>query len=211
MKKALVFLLYFLSFSTILLAQVDTTIPVRIVSIDALARNNYNKLTWKTACFLEYANFEIQRSYDGSNYISINSFTADRLRCLQPFDYSDYSADQMAGRVFYRLKVGDKVGRVYNSKIISIITQGHGIEVNSFVPTIVSGSADVSISSSENDDAVFTIINAQGVIVSAQKIKLNRGVNTIHLSAGYLQPGKYWLSVSNSKNVIIRTISFLKQ
>ena len=193
-----------------MVAQNDITVPVRIISIDAISGTNYNKLTWKTACFLEYANFEIQRSYNGENYISINSFTADRLRCLQPFDYSDYSANQIAGRIFYRLKVGDKDGKIYNSKIVSVFTHGQGIEINSFVPTIVNTSADLSISSSANDNAIITIINVQGIIVRTQKVKLNKGVNTIQLSTAELQTGKYWLSLKNSKDDL-RTIPFLKQ
>jgi hypothetical protein len=210
MKKTVLILMCFLCTGIVSDAQVDSSVPVRIISIDALPGTNYNKLVWKTACFLEYANFEIQRSYDGSNYVSINSFTADRLRCLQPFDYSDYSANQMAGRIFYRLKVGDKDGKIYNSKIVSVITHGQGIEINSFVPTIVNSSADLSISSSANDNAIITIINAQGVIVRTQKIKLNKGVNTIQMSTAELQTGKYWLSLRNSKNDL-RTIPFLKQ
>lgn len=210
MKKAVLILICFLCSSIILVAQNDITVPVRISSIDAISGTNYNKLTWKTACFLEYANFEIQRSYNGENYTSINSFTADRLRCLQPFDYSDYSANQMAGRIFYRLKVGDKDGKIYNSKIVSVITHGQGIEINSFVPTIVNSSADLSISSSANDNAIITIINVQGIIVRTQKVKLNKGVNTIQLSTAELQTGKYWLSLRNSKDAL-RTIPFLKQ
>ena len=210
MKKAVLILICFLCSSIILVAQNDITVPVRIISIDAISGTNYNKLTWKTACFLEYANFEIQRSYNGENYISINSFTADRLRCLQPFDYSDYSANQIAGRIFYRLKVGDKDGKIYNSKIVSVFTHGQGIEINSFVPTIVNTSADLSISSSANDNAIITIINVQGIIVRTQKVKLNKGVNTIQLSTAELQTGKYWLSLKNSKDDL-RTIPFLKQ
>ena len=210
MKKAALILMVFLGTCIVSAAQVDSSVPVRIVSLDALSGGTYNKLIWKTACFLEYANFEIQRSYDGSNYTSINSFTADRLRCLQPFDYSDSGADQIVGRIFYRLRVGDKDGRFYNSKIISVITHGEGIEINSFVPTIVSTSANLSVSSSENDNAIYTITNTQGAVVRSQKIKINKGINHIQLNTADLPTGNYWLSLRNSKGVI-RTISFLKQ
>lgn len=210
MKKAILILMVFQCSCIIAAAQVDSSVPVRIVTLDALTGNNYNKLIWKTACFLEYANFEIQRSYDGSNYTTINSFTADRLRCLQPFDYSDSGADQIAGRVFYRLKVGDKDGRFYNSKIISVITHGEGIEINSFVPSIVNSSANLSVTSSENDNAIYIITNTEGAIVRSQKIKINKGVNPVQLNTADLPSGNYWFSLRNSKGVV-RTISFIKQ
>lgn len=185
-------------------------VPVRISTIEAVSNTNNNKLTWKTACFISYAKFDIQRSYDGINYSSIDGFTADQLRCQQPFDYSDYTANQLAGRVYYRLKVGDLDGRVYNSKIVAVFTNGQGIEINSFLPTIVTSSATMSISSSAADNAVINITNVQGVIVKTIPTKLSKGVNVVQIAAADLAAGKYWLTLRTSKEQI-KTTQFIKQ
>lgn len=210
MKKSIFFLSIILTIHVALEAQTSSTVPVSISSFDATAANNFNKLFWKTACSLEYANFEIQRSYNGIDYSTIRKFRADRLRCRQPFDFSDSTVNQLSGRIFYRLKVGDIDGRIYNSKIVSVITHGDGIEINSFTPTLVTGSASLSISSSVNDDAIITIVNVQGMIVSSQKIKLKKGVNNIDINTSGLQSGKYWLKLINSKTDL-KTVQFIKQ
>lgn len=185
-------------------------VPVSISSINAVSNAGNNKLNWKTACFISHAKFDIQRSYDGINYASIDGFSADQLRCQQPFDYTDFSANQLAGRVYYRLKVGDLDGRVYNSKIVAVFTHGQGIEINSFSPTIVTSSATLSVSSSAADNSIITITNIQGVIVKTISAKLTKGVNTIQLAATGLPIGNYWLTLRNSKEDI-KTVQFIKQ
>ena len=209
MKKIILFLSGSFIFSLMLHAQIDSTIPVRISSFNATSGDNISKLLWKTACSLDYARFEIQRSYNGNNYITINSFKADRFRCQQPFYFSDSSAEQLSGRVFYRLKVGDLDGKVYNSKTVSVVTRGEGIEINSLTPTMVAATATLSISTSKNDEAVIRIINIQGNFMNSQKIRLVKGVNNIQLNTTSLQPGKYWLQLANGKGEI-KTVQFLK-
>ncbi len=210
MRKIPLLLASFFFMQLMLSAQEESLIPVRISFFDATSGNHLNKLYWKTACSLDYANFEIQRSYTGSDYTTIHTFTADRFRCTQPFDYSDINANQLAGKVFYRLKVGDRDGRVYNSKIVTVLTRGEGIEINSFTPTIVTGSASVSISSSTNNDAIITIINIQGLMVNSHKIRLTKGLNIVPLPTADLRPGKYWIKLVNSKNEV-KTTPFFKQ
>ncbi len=213
MKKVIVILSFFFLSGIVVKAQllIDSSyVPVSISTINAVSNTDNNKLTWKTACFISYAKFDIQRSYDGINYSSIDGFTADQLRCQQPFDYSDYTVNQLAGRVYYRLKVGDIDGRVYNSKIVAVFTQGQGVEINSITPTIVTSSATLSISSSVTDNSVITITNVQGVVVKSIPTKLTKGVNTIQIAAADLATGKYWLTIRTSKE-LAKTVQFIKQ
>jgi hypothetical protein len=200
MKKLFVLASCLLIISAGSMAQSDTSIPVRISSLDAASSPDFNKLIWRTACSLDYASFQVLRSYDGVNYSMIHEFSADRFRCQQPFDYADSAANQLAGRIFYRLSVGDLDGRVYNSKIVSIITRGEGMEINSLLPNIVSGSASISISSSKKDNIMMAVVDAQGRVFQTMKATLSKGVNNLALNASALQQGSYWLKVTNSNN-----------
>jgi hypothetical protein len=210
MKSIIIFLLCCFAVTTASFSQSTDFFPVKISSIEATSANQFNKLYWKTACFLDFANFEIQRSYNGSDYSTINSFQADRLRCQQPFTFFDSASNQLAGRVYYRLKVGDRDGRVYNSKIVTVFTNGKGIEVNSLVPTLVTSSANLNLSSSENINATIVIFNTLGVAVYSQSLSVKRGVNAIELHTENLAAGKYWLTLHTSK-FEKQTVSFLKQ
>ncbi len=85
----------------------NDSVPVRVSYLNATQNNNKTRLNWKVVCYLTYANFEIQRSINGFDYTTINSFTADRIRCLSPFDFDDAI---FSARTYYGLKVGDKDG-----------------------------------------------------------------------------------------------------
>lgn len=170
MKNVISFLICCFAVIKLSFGQPNDIPPVRISSIEASSATQFNKLYWKTACSLDFANFEIQRSYNGSDYSTINSFQADRLRCQQPFTFFDSASNQLAGRVYYRLKVGDIDGRVYNSKIVTVFTSGKGIEINSLVPTLVTSSANLNLSSSESLDATIVIFNTLGVTVYSRSL-----------------------------------------
>lgn len=200
MKKILLLASCLLLVVVVTKAQSDNSIPVRISSLDAASSQYFNKLIWRTACSLDHASFQVLRSYDGVNYSTIHEFSADRFRCQQPFDYADSTANQLAGRVFYRLSVGDLDGRVYNSKIVSLITRGEGMEINSLTPNLVSGTASISISSSKKENIMMAVVDAQGRVFKTMRATLNKGVNNLSIDASALQQGSYWLKVTNSNN-----------
>ncbi len=98
MKK--LFLLLFLLYAVIAKSQIITEdgTPVRVKSFDASQSVNTTNLHWSVVCFLQYAKFLVERSNDGITYTTINTFQADRLRCKQPFDFEDKTAN---GKVYF--------------------------------------------------------------------------------------------------------------
>jgi hypothetical protein len=187
----------------------STDIPIRLSYFEAGSNAGNTTLRWKTVCFLDFANFEIQKSTDGNKYQSINSFTADKLRCQQPFDFTDNN-NGLAVRVFYRITVKDIDGKAYQSKIVSVFNQGKGIAINSFAPTIVNTAVNISISSAANEIIQLSLINSQGAIVKQKSINVTKGASTHHVSMEDLQKGKY-LAVFQTQGGEKNTISFIKQ
>lgn len=173
---------------------VADSVPVRLSTLDARSIGNDARLDWKVVCFLNYAKFEIQRSPDGINYSTINTFEADQLRCRQPFDYTDAN---ISGKAFYRLKVGDLDGRIYHSKIVAVTGKEKGFEINSLTPTLINTNALLSVSSASTDNAEIAITNFQGNIVKRITIKLNKGVTELRFDAGSLATGNYILTLTN--------------
>lgn len=190
--------------------QSGADIPVKINLLEATRTNQHNKLYWTTACFLAHADFNIQRSYNGTDYVTIHTFQADRLRCLQPFNFIDSASYQLAGKVYYRLKVGDLDGRVYNSKIVVVFSSGSGIAINSFTPTLVRNIASISLSSSAAMNAGIVVVNAGGVAFYKKSVSLLQGINTISLPTQQLPQGKYYLLLHTPKYET-KTVQFIKQ
>ena len=119
MKQLITFFFFIGLFSGNVQSQLtgDTSIGLRLSAFNASKQNNEVKLNWKVACRVSYARFEVQRSPDGINFSTINSFQADYLRCQQPFDYTD---PIVIGQVFYRIKVGDIDGRFSTEKVVKV-------------------------------------------------------------------------------------------
>lgn len=200
-----------LAITTTVLAQSQTnndTTPVRLSSFNAtsLANNNI-KLNWKVICFLEFANFQVQRSTDGINYTTINMFQSDRLRCKQPFDYEDQN---IGGKIYYRVSVGDKDGRFSTSKIVVLTGKTKPFELISLSPSIITSNTQLNVSSAIADKAQILITNFQGIVVKRISTTLNTGTNYINIDANNLAKGCYNITISNSSSNIIST-RFIKQ
>ncbi len=204
------FLLSFLFFTysiTIACAQsTEDSVPVRLKTFESARINNVNRLYWSVACFLEYAKFEIQRSHDAVQYSTIDISTADRLRCLQPFEYDDkYSS----GKVFYRILVGDLDGKVFTSKVTVVYGETMGFDINSITPSLVSSYTTINISSASTDNAIAEVINMQGVMVFKKTFLLNQGGNVISFNFSALAKGTYFFTCKNSAG-ILKSQRFIK-
>lgn len=196
--------------SQIASAQTDSSyFTVRLSSFDASVLNNITRLHWKTVCFLEYANFQIEKSADGKDFTSIFSFTADRLRCQQPFDFSD-SSHSAQGTVFYRINVGNIDGKFYHSAIRRVDIKEKGFDLIDVYPTIATSSINFSITNSTNKTYHVAIINQSGCIIKNKNLQVPKGLSNYNFETGNLPPGYYWLKVINETGDS-RTSKFVKQ
>ncbi len=181
---------------------------VRLSSFDVSVTNNITKLHWKTICFLQYANFQIQKSANGADYHTISSFTADRLRCQQPFDFIDSSGANQ-GNIFYRINVGNIDGTFYNSAVRRVYVKEKGFDLIAIYPTIVTSSVNFTLSSADNKTFYATIINQSGISVKKIKLQVPKGLSYYSLQAGGLPPGYYWLQILNEQGEV-KTEKFIK-
>ena len=186
-------------------AQPDS-LPVRLSALEASTNGNTARLDWKVVCFLQYAKFEIQRSANGINYTTINTFEADQLRCRQPFDFID---GNISGRVYYRIKVGDLDGRFAVSKTVAVSGKVNEFEIKSLTPSLINTNTTLSISSATADNAEIAIINFQGKVVKRIAINLNKGTTELPVDMISLAKGNYILSITN-RLLEIKTTRFTK-
>ncbi len=210
MKKVVYLLIFYIGISQTLHAQVDSTVfPVSLSSFEAEVNNNFAKLKWKTICYLTYANFQIQKSFDGATFSTINSFSADRLRCTQPFELVDSSGNQ-PGNVFYRINAGDIDGNFYYSKIIKVLNSKGAFEILSVYPSMIHSSANIVLSSPQDDNINMKLINTTGRIIKQFSYRMKKGVSNFIIDFGNVSAGNYWISSVNSKGVQ-RSIAVVKQ
>ena len=184
----------------------NDSVPVRISYLNAGQDNNKTRLNWKVVCYLNFANFEVQKSTNGVDYLTISSFTADRIRCQSPFDYKDAVA---SGRTYYRLKVGDRDGNFSTSKIVETFGKELSFSINIIVPSIVETNTVLEISSATTNYANIAVTNLQGVLFKQFKYPLVRGLTLVRLNMIDLSKGSYIITIYNS-SLERRTARFLK-
>ncbi len=209
MKKVLAIAVLIIA-SQIASAQSDSSYyTVRLSSFDVNVSNNITKLHWKTVCFLQYANFQIQKSANGKDFTTISSFTADRLRCQQPFEFTD-SLSTNQGNVYYRINVGNIDGKFYHSSVRHVYLKERGFDLISIYPTIVTYSINFSLSNSDNETFLAAIINQSGSIVKNKTLQVPKGLSNYNFETSDLSSGYYWLQVLNGQDDL-RTAKFIKQ
>lgn len=191
-------------------AQNDSNyLPVRLASFDVSAHNNIAKLHWTTICYLQYANFQIQKSADGKNFTSIHSFTADKFRCTQPFDFTDSSLSNL-GNVFYRINVGNIDGQFFSSAIRTVSLKEKRFDLVSVYPKMAASSLNFSLSDNKSESFWAVIVNVSGAIVKKQQFHAVNGITKYVINTNNLPTGYYWLQVSNG-NENPETSKFFKQ
>ncbi len=191
-------------------AQVDSSFyTVRLSSFDASVNNKAITLHWKTVCFLEFANFQIQKSLNGRDYNTISSFAADKLRCQQPFDFID-TANLASSYIFYRINVGNIDGKFYNSIVRRLYVKEQGFGLLTVYPTVVNSSINFTLSNGQTETFTAFIINQSGVILRQQKLSANRGISNYNFQTNNLSAGVYFLQVVNEKGELT-TAKFIKQ
>lgn len=181
------------------LAQSDTDyLPVRLANFDASANTNIAKLHWSTICYLDFANFQIQKSVDGINFTTVNTFTADKFRCTQPFDFADSSLTHL-GTVFYRINVGNIDGKFFYSAIRSVYLKEKSFKLTSVYPTLVSATLHFSLANDRNENFRAVIVNGAGKVVKSREFQAVNGITKYTMPTADLSHGYYWLRVLDGR------------
>lgn len=167
-------------------------LPIKLGSFTVTKQGTNALLNWTTASEINTDHFEIERSYDGVNFVSVgtkqaagNSFTDVQYSFADPITIS-------SGIIYYRLKTLDIDSKESYSKIVPLrlnggVVKGFNIYPNPF-------SSDLKIEMNADKDAAVTvrISNALGQSVVSRNALLQKGANVIVISElSALKAGMY--------------------
>lgn len=90
-------------------APVQSTLPVKLASFTAMLNGSKVDLKWSTSMEKNVSHFEVERSYDGSNYTSIGLvFAYGNSDETRQYSFSDNNVDvTRQGGAYYRLRSVD--------------------------------------------------------------------------------------------------------
>ncbi len=101
-----------------ILARFGGALPLHFISFTGSKQNNDALLQWKTENEINTSHFEIQKSSDGINFITIATVTASVSTGTNNYSFTD--AQSNTANKFYRLKQIDTDGRFTYSSILKI-------------------------------------------------------------------------------------------
>lgn len=174
-------------------------LPVEFVGFNiATISNNKINITWKTATEINTDHFEVEKSIDGRNFKVLNKVNAaGNSQVVNTYNVSDI-LDNTADLFYYRIKSVDKNGAVQYSNVQAVSAKTKGTYVNNVYPNPAKIGQDINVEivTDKDQTASFTIVNAQGKIVSNKEKNVSQGFNKVGLKlSNFLTAGNYYMLV----------------
>lgn len=166
------------------------TLPLNLLSFDAIIKNNIVQLGWATNREFNVNSFEIERSSDGSSFKTIHSqLPKGGFTITNNYTVSDMSP--VMGASFYRLKMIDNDGRYTYSEVRKV--QFNPISGIKCFPNPAVDFVMISLSSEKTSTYTCSIHSLDGALLKSM---------TIGIIAGF-QNSKIDVSQINYKGIIV--------
>jgi hypothetical protein len=179
-------------------------LPIELISFIANSRKDLLvDLTWITASEINNRLFEIERSHDGTNYVSVHS-TSGAGTSITPKTYKHTDRVPASGTYYYRLKQTDYNGDKSFSDPLAINITGK--QQISFQPNPVQDELLVTMRSESVSQILITVFNQHGKPVMEQHRKISTGIQQIPLSMGSLPGGVYSVRVESGSETYVQRI-----
>jgi len=177
-------------------------LPVKLVAFDVVTTElNTAKLTWVTASEENNDRFEVQRSFDGVNYLNIGTVRGNGTT-QATINYSFTDHNSVGTILYYRLRQVDYNGQFEFSPVRVLKgAESNGMQITALYPLPAAENINVSVTAHKNDNNVsLQIISLNGTAITTKTVGLLRGVNSFNIPVLDLQPGKYIIRVSGNVN-----------
>ena len=109
-----------------------SVLPIALKSFTGSYNSGITSLSWSTAIEAGLSQFNVQRSLDGNNYVTIDKVAAYNIQG-STYSYLDKTVGQ-ASKVYYLLQVIDKLGSYTYSSVVSLSTLDSRLSTISVYP-----------------------------------------------------------------------------
>ncbi len=161
----------------------NSVLPVTLKQFTVRAYNTYNEIKWETANELNMAVYEIEYSIDGVNYEKAGSVNA--LNNGIENNYKFQHSIAVFTKLFYKLKITDKNGRVTYSPV-AVVTKKANSAVKIY-PMPVTDDRCTIISDKSIEQIVLYSIEGNMVFTK----NMNNVSGTVNIALPHLQNGVY--------------------
>jgi hypothetical protein len=165
-------------------------LPIELMGFSAEPKDSYVQLNWITAAEINNDYFNVERSIDGVNYISIRRIDASG-NSTQTLNYSAIDDSPLVGVSYYRLKQTDYDGETSYSDIVAVSFNRSNNLILKIYPNPVSSQITIELESSIESIDVF---NIYGSLVLTETASI--------FSVESLAPGGYYVNIKTESGIV---------
>lgn len=178
---------------------VSSVLPMRLSNFSAeLNKEKSIDVNWQMNNVAKDSRFHVQRSVNGVDFTTINSFTETEGKLSGSYSYvdSDFAAGEE--QLFYRIKVNEPTGWTYFTPLVKVSTKT--VLKTLFNYTSLQGQSLIA-SLQVPEDATYTVmlIAGNGMVMQKKSADLRTGINVLTLELSKLTHGAYSISVFNKQ------------
>jgi len=175
-------------------------------------QNRIVLLDWTVYCRQRIDHFEIERSFDGVSFTTIQSVTAQLvLSEVTAYNTTDDISLLNVKIIYYRLKATGETGKIKYSPVISVRTNSGLIKDIQVAPNPVKERLQLGIKTEKSLQVEITITNVSGRVMLRSMQTLLPGINNItYNQVNNWHKGIYMLLVNTGDAILTRKFIILK-
>lgn len=173
-------------------------LPVHLINFNAFKENNLVSVSWSTSSEINSDKFEVLKSLDGLNWVSIGTVkAAGNSNTVSNYTFID--VNPVKGIQYYKLKETDLNGDFSMSPIAVVnFNAPANIGKVSVYPVPVSNVLNLNVQNPENNTVKIVITNSLGVVVC----EMNADNNQVQIDMTRFSSGIYTVQTLLEGNVV---------
>lgn len=174
-------------------------LPVKLLSFSGWKNANDAVLAWTTASETNNKGFEVQRSFNGTEFSTIDFVNGTNSSKGGSYRYNDRNVFvQPISTVYYRLKQVDFNNGYEYAEIISVSTEAFAGSVSVY-PNPFNQNLTLNIDAQSDEALSISIVDLAGRTVFEHAAELNQGNNQLTLNKlEVLRSGVYFLNINTA-------------
>lgn len=185
-------------------------LPVKLLSLQAVAKNNDVLVSWITASEVNNKGFEVESSTDAVNFKFVGFVKgAGNSQSAKNYNLTDVNAiNNNAGNViYYRLKQLDVNGKYSYSNIVAVNKNVTAHDVVSVYPNPFNSTYQLVFTTIADEDALIETVDIQGKVLHSKNVALTNGINKVMMNeSADLKAGVYFVRVTLNNKVIVQKL-----
>lgn len=175
-----------------------SALPLNITSVIAQQKFNGIMVNWKTENESEVAHFNIERSGDGFNFISINQLPARNTGTSQMYTIQD--ASPFKGSNYYRIHAIDRDGKDHYSAVTKVrFSETLSNPITVFPNPVENRQLNVQFTAVNQGSYRISVVNTLGMELHAESVQSTvSGKQLISLPAG-ISKGMYHIIITGPR------------